>query len=153
VGQPATVVADAFADQRLAARVALIAPAVDAQRGAVEVTLTLDQDAPAFLREDMTLSIEVETARRSKALALALAALRSAPGVGQGSAPGSAQGAVDDTGEVLVVVDGRAQPRSVRLGLRSLQAVEVLDGLQPGDVVVWGAGAVPGQRVRVRGQE
>ena len=153
VGQPATVVADAFADQRLAARVALIAPAVDAQRGAVEVTLTLDQDAPAFLREDMTLSIEVETARRSKALALALAALRSAPGVGQGSAPGSAQGAADDTGEVLVVVDGRAQPRSVRLGLRSLQAAQVLDGLQPGDVVVWGAGAVPGQRVRVRGQE
>lgn len=153
VGQPVTVVADAFADQRLAARVALIAPAVDAQRGAVEVTLTLDQDAPAFLREDMTLSIEVETARRAKALALALAALRSAPGVGQGSAPGSAQGAADDTGEVLVVVDGRAQPRSVRLGLRSLQAVEVLEGLQPGDVVVWGAGAVPGQRVRVRGQE
>lgn len=138
VGQPATVVADAFSDQRLAAKVSFIAPAVDAQRGAVEVTLTLDQEAPSFLREDMTLSIEVETARRDKALSVPLAALRTSPG------------AADDTASVLLAVDGQAQLRNVRLGVRSLQAAEVVSGLQVGDTVLLGGSVAAGQRVNPR---
>jgi HlyD family secretion protein len=138
VGQTATVVADAFADQRLTAKVSYIAPAVDAQRGAVEVTLTLDKEAPGFLREDMTLSIEVETARRESALTVPLAALRTSPG------------AAEDAANVLVVADGRAQLRSVRLGVRSLQAAEVVSGLQAGDTVLLGGNAAAGQRVRLR---
>ena len=137
-GQPATVVADAFASQRLAAQVAFIAPAVDVQRGAVEVTLTLDQPAPAFLREDMTLSVEVETARRDQALTVPLAALRTAPG------------AADAAADVLLAVDGRAQLQRVRVGVRSLQAVEVLDGLKAGDTLLLGNSVQAGQRVRVR---
>ncbi|MBK9444157.1 MAG: efflux RND transporter periplasmic adaptor subunit [Comamonadaceae bacterium] len=137
-GQPATVVADAFAGQRLAAKVAFIAPAVDVQRGAVEVTLTLDQPAPAFLREDMTLSVEVETARRDQTLTVPLAALRTAPG------------ATDDAADVLLAVDGRAQLQRIRVGVRSLQAVEVLDGLKAGDTLLLGNGVQAGQRVRVR---
>jgi HlyD family secretion protein len=77
-GQVAQVVADAFAGQPLAARVLSIAPSVDAQRGAIEVRLALEAPAPAFLREDMTVSVEVETARRERALVLPLAALRTA---------------------------------------------------------------------------
>ena len=138
VGQPATVVADAFADQRLGAQVAFIAPAVDAQRGAVEVTLTLTQSAPAFLREDMTLSVEVETARRDHALTVPLAALRTSPD------------ATDNTAQVLVALDGRAQLQRVRLGVRSLQAAEVLEGLQAGDVLLLKPGLRVGQKVRVR---
>ncbi len=137
-GQSATVVADAFANQRLASKVAFIAPAVDVQRGAVEVTLTLDQPAPAFLREDMTLSVEVETARRDQALVVPLAALRMAPG------------APEDAADVLLAVDGRAQLQRIRLGVRSLQAVEVLDGLKAGDTLLLGNGVQAGQRVRVR---
>ena len=68
VGQSAAVVADAFPQQPFAARVLSIAPVVDAQRGAVEVKLSLPQAPPAFLREDMTLSVEVETGRRERAL-------------------------------------------------------------------------------------
>ena len=49
-----------------------IAPAVDPQRGAVEVKFTLLQVPPAHLREDMTLSVEVETARRERALVMPL---------------------------------------------------------------------------------
>jgi HlyD family secretion protein len=138
VGQPATVVADAFSDQRLSAKVSFIAPAVDAQRGAVEVTLTLDQEAPSFLREDMTLSIEVETARRDKALSVPLAALRTSPG------------AADDTASVLLAVDGQAQLRNVHLGVRSLQAAEVVSGLQVGDTVLLGGSVAAGQRVNPR---
>jgi HlyD family secretion protein len=137
VGQPANVVADAFADQRLAAHVSFIGPAVDPQRGSVEVTLTLDQTAPAFLREDMTLSVEVETARRDQALTVPLAALR--------TVPGAAQDAAQEMADVMLKVDGRAQPRRIRLGVRSLQSVEVLSGLSAGDTVLLGPSAQPGR--------
>lgn len=138
-GQPATVVADAYAGQRFAARLSRIAPRVDAQRGAIEVKFEMTDAPPAFLREDMTLSVEVETARRDRALALPLAALR--PGADEASAT------------VLVAADGRAQARAVRLGVRTLQAVEVQDGLQDGELVLLGEAAAqvqPGQRVRAK---
>lgn len=138
-GQPATVVADAYAGQRFAARLSRIAPRVDAQRGAIEVKFEMTDAPPAFLREDMTLSVEVETARRDRALALPLAALR--PGADEASAT------------VLVAADGRAQARPVRLGVRTLQAVEVQDGLQDGELVLLGEASAqvqPGQRVRAK---
>ena len=135
-GQKASVVADAFAGQRFAARVLSIAPSVDAQRGAIEVKFALDAQAPAYLREDMTLSVEVETARRETALVLPQAALRGA--------------VVGDAGTVLVLQDGRAQVRNVRLGLRTLDAVEVLEGLAQGDTVLRGGVLQAGERVRAR---
>jgi len=135
-GQQAAVVADAFAGQRFAARVLSIAPSVDAQRGAIEVKFALDAQAPAYLREDMTLSVEVETARRETALVLPQAALRGA--------------VVGDAGTVLVLQDGRAQVRNVRLGLRTLDAVEVLEGLAQGDTVLRGGVLQAGERVRAR---
>lgn len=133
-GQQAAVVADAFAGQRFAAKILSIAPVVDAQRGAIEVKFTLLQEPPVFLREDMTLSVEVETGRREQALALPLAALRQAQG---------------DTASVLVAVDGVAQERRLRLGLRTLAAVEVLDGLRAGDAVLTSMALKVGQRVSV----
>lgn len=135
-GQQAMVVADAFADQRFAAHVRSISPVVDAQRGAVEIKLALAQDPPGFLREDMTLSVEVETARRAKVLVLPLAGL-------QRAGPG-------DTAWVWVQSAGRAQERQVRLGLRTLEAVEVVEGLVEGDTVVLGSGVKLGDRVRTR---
>ena len=140
--QTAAVVADAFPTQRFMARVLSIAPAVDAQRGAIEVRFSLVEAAPAYLREDMTLSVEVETARRDSALVFPLAALRD--GVA------SVTGATTATGRVLVRAEGRAQARDVRLGLRTLDAVEVLEGLAAGDEVLLGGALEAGQRVRGR---
>jgi HlyD family secretion protein len=131
-GQKASVVADAFAAQRMAATVLSIAPEIDPQRGAVEVKLTLDQGAPAFLREDMTLSVEVETGRSERALVLPARALRP-------SAAGQA---------VLVAQDGRAVERPVTTGLRTLDAVEVLSGVRDGDLVLLATALAPGARVR-----
>ncbi|MDP3413428.1 MAG: efflux RND transporter periplasmic adaptor subunit, partial [Polaromonas sp.] len=136
-GQKAAVVADAFADQRFAARVLSIAPAVDAQRGAIEVKFALEQQAPAFLREDMTLSVEVETGRRERALVLPLSALRTQPS--------------PTTATVLVADAGSAQERQLRLGLRTLDAVEVLEGLAEGEAVLLGSSAQAGARIRTRG--
>lgn len=132
-GQRARVLADAYPDRPFEARVDRIAPSVDAQSGSVEVTLVVDDDKPAsrpdFLREDMTLSVEVLTGERSKAWVLPLRALRA-------------------DGSVLVAEDGRAVARELKLGLRTLSDVEVLGGLREGEAVIADAGVVPGARVR-----
>jgi len=138
-GQPAAVQADAFPQERFAARVLSIAPLVDAQRGAVEVKFSVAQP-PAFLREDMTLSVEVETANRAQALVLPIAALR-----GEITAAG---GAV-----VWLARDGRVEARAVRLGLRTLEAAEALEGLVVGDVVLLGPAPAPGAKVRADTRE
>ncbi len=135
-GQTASVLADAYATERFTARVLAIAPSVDAQRGSIEVKLALLEAAPAFLREDMTLSVEVETARVDGARVLPLSALR---------AP-----AADGSATVLVNDGGHARERSVRLGLRTLEAVEVVDGLAEGDEVLLGGALQAGQRLRLR---
>lgn len=141
VGQQASVVADAFATQTFAARVLSIAPLVNAQRGAVEVKFSLAQAAPAFLREDMSLSVEVETARREQALVLPVAALRN-ESAGETHPAHQAQ--------VRLVREGRVAEQTVKLGLRTLQAVEVLGGLAKGDEVLLGPTPEPGRRVRTR---
>lgn len=133
-GQPASVLADAYPNQVFTATVQAIAPLVDSQRGAVEVKFSLQAPVPGFLREDMTVSIEVETARRDRTLVVPVNALR----------------ADTDTGQtVWVERDGRVEARAVRLGLRTLAAVEVLDGLSEGDVVLTGSAPSPGSRVRI----
>ena len=44
--------------------------------------------------------------------------------------------------------DGRVEARTLRLGLRTLDAVEVLQGLAAGDTVLLGPSPAPGARVR-----
>ncbi len=136
VGQRATAIADAFTGERFAAQVLSISPLVDAQRGVIEVKFSLDAAAPEFLRQDMTLSMEVETARRALALVLPVGAL-----VG----PSTTSAAT-----VWVVRDGRVEARAVQLGLRTLDAVEVRTGLVAGDVVLLDKTASPGSRVRLQ---
>ncbi|NBD20875.1 efflux RND transporter periplasmic adaptor subunit [Aquabacterium fontiphilum] len=139
VGQAAKVVADAFPQQPFDARVDRLAPAVNAQSGAVEVTLAVVPPVPAFLREDMTLSIEVVTGVRRGVQVLPLEAVRDVRAV-----PGGEQGTV------MVVEDGRARLRNVKLGLRTLDQIEVLGGLEDGDTVLRDPTVAEGTRVRAR---
>ena len=132
-GQAAGVLADAYPTQRFTSRVLSIAPLVDAQRGAIEVKFSLPQPLPPFLREDMTVSVEVETARREQALVVPADALRGDESTGP---------------RVWLARDGRVEARQVRLGLRTLDAIEILDGLSPGELVLIGPAPQPGQRVR-----
>ena len=138
-GQAASVRADAFPEQHFAARVLSISPLVDAQRGAVEIKLSLAQP-PAFLREDMTLSVEVETGRRDRALVVPLNALRT---------PAASSAPDAGAGTVWLGREGRVEARAVRLGLRTLEAVEVVEGLVAGDTVLLGPAPAPGERVKV----
>jgi len=135
VGQPAQASADAFSGQVFDATVALIAPAVDAARGTVEVRLAIPSPPPV-LRTDMTVSINVDVGRKAAALVIPAEAIR------------------DPTGEpwVLAIVDGRARRRPVTLGLRGDALVEITAGLAAGDAVVAPAAGfvAPGERVRAR---
>ncbi len=106
-------------------------------------------DAPAFLREDMTLSVEVVTAERAAARVLPLAALRA---LTSGQAEGRARppSPRDERAQVLVVHEGRAQLREIRLGLRTIDRIEVAEGLADGERVLLDPTLASGQRVRVR---
>jgi HlyD family secretion protein len=134
LGQHALGSADAFASQRFDARVAYINPGIDATRGSVEVKL-LVANPPSYLRQDMTVSVDIETARRDNALVVATGAVRDT------SSP---------TPWVMVVRGGRTARQVVTIGLRGDSRSEVLGGISPGDVVVpaTAAAIAVGQRVR-----
>ena len=138
-GQTAWVRADARPGERLAARLRKLAPAVDADKGAIEVTFRLEGEVPVTLREDMTVSIEVRTAERAQALTLPLQAVRPA-----------GDAAAADAGVVLQIDGGRVVERAVTLGLRSLEHVEVRSGLADGAVVLLDPQVPVGSRVQAR---
>jgi HlyD family secretion protein len=135
LGQQALVSADAYPKTKFNATLVYINPGVNVQTGAVDVKLDVDQP-PAVLRQDMTVSVDIEVARRPQALLLSTAALRDA----DGASPW-----------VLRVQDGQAEKVAVHLGLRSGGQVEVTQGLQEGDTVLTGATSLqPGARVRAQ---
>lgn len=133
LGQHARVIADAYPERALQARVAFIAPAVDPARGTLDVHLELLEPAD-FLRQGMTVSVEIRTAERERALVLPHDALRQRDG---------------DRARVLVLDAGRVAEREVRLGLRGSALSEVLDGLQDGAQVL-AVDAEPGRRARLQ---
>lgn len=134
-GQAALASADAFPEQRFDAGIHFIAPGIDAQTGTVEVRLVVPTPPP-YLRQDMTVSVDIETGRRERTLSVPTDVLREVRA---------------DRARVLAVRDGRVIPVEVRLGLRGLGSTEVLEGLAAGDAVLPGnSTAAPGSRVRVR---
>jgi HlyD family secretion protein len=133
LGQPALASADAYPEERFAAHVAYINPAVDPQRGSIEVKLNVDKP-PTYLRQDMTVSVDIEVARRTGTLVVPSEAVQD----GAGIAPW-----------VLRLEANRARRRAVHLGARGIGKVEVLDGLHEGDAVLLPSTALSdGQRVR-----
>ncbi len=134
LGQKALGSADAFPSQRFDAVVSFINPGVDAARGSVEVKLNVTQP-PAYLRQDMTVSIDIETARRTATVVIPTSSL---------------EDAATEQPWVLVVRDKRVVKQFVTLGLRGDTRVEVLTGITAGEGVVPASktGVKAGQRVR-----
>ena len=137
--QNATVITDAYPDQSFPARINFIAPSIDPQRGTVEVRLTVNP-VPDFLRQDMTVSVNVETARRAQALTIPNDALSGIKG---------------NKAVVLMVRNGKIQRQQVSLGLRGLAMSEVISGLGAGDQVLSNAESFlkDGARVRLKPQD
>ncbi|MDQ3058898.1 MAG: efflux RND transporter periplasmic adaptor subunit [Pseudomonadota bacterium] len=132
-GMSAKAVADAYPGQPFDAQLNYIAPAVDPQRGTVEVRLAVP-NPPAFLKPDMTVSVELVGGMKKDALVLPSGAVRDA----DRQAPW-----------VLALQDGRAVRVAVKLGLRGVGAVEITEGLKEGDSVIpQTEKALPGDKVR-----
>jgi len=132
-GMPARAVADAYPGQSFDARLNYIAPAIDPQRGTVEVRLSVP-NPPPFLRPDMTVSVELVGGLKKDALVLPSGAVRDA----DREAPW-----------VLALRDGVAVRVPVKLGLRGIGSVEITEGLKEGDSIIpQTEKAIAGDRVR-----
>jgi len=134
LGQKALASADAYPRERFPAELFYINPGVDALRGSVEVKLRVP-DPPSYLRQDMTVSVDIEVARRA------------------GTQVASADAIFDaatSTPWVLAVDNRRATKKPVTLGLKGEGRVEIVAGAAVGDrLIPAAAGVLPGQRVRV----
>ena len=136
LGQAALASADAYPKQTFAADLVYINPGVDPQRGSIEVKLDVPSP-PAYLRQDMTVSVDIEVARHADTLVVPSDAVREA-------------GALYPW--VLRVDDGHARRVPVKLGIRGDGRVEITDGLKAGDLVVAGGPTVIADGKRVRAQ-
>jgi len=133
LGQPALASADAFPDKTFAATVTYINPGVDITRASVEVKLTVPEP-PAYLRQDMTVSVDIEVGRRNAALILPVRDIHDA---------------LNGSPWVMVARDRRAHKQPIRLGLRASTHVEILEGVAAGDLAIpVTAGVRTGQRLR-----
>ncbi len=133
LGQPALASADAFPDQKFEGKVSYINPSVDITRASVEVKLDVTEP-PSFLRQDMTVSVDIEVGRRNDVTVIGTRYLHDLQ---------------TDTPWVLIVSNGRAVKRNVKLGLRGLNDAEIIDGLTMGDKIIPSlSGVVSGQRIR-----
>lgn len=136
LGQTASCIADAYPNKHFDAKVNFIAPTIDPQRGTVDIRLKVDP-VPDYLRQDMTVSVNILTGQATQALAVPNDALFNIRGT---------------QADVMVVRDGRAQRIGITLGLRGLANSQASSGLVAGEWVLQGSKIKEGERVRVSPQ-
>ncbi len=135
IGQKAVVSADAFAQQKFDADLVYINPGVNAQTGAVQVKLDV-LHPPGYLRQDMTVSVDIAVARKPQALVVPAAVVHDRDSA---------------TPWVMRVEGNRAVKVPVTLGLRGGNALEMLQGVQEGDALIpAGTPVATGGRVRLK---
>ena len=133
LGQLAIASADAYPEQKFSAVLNYINPGVDLQRGSVEVKLNVTEP-PAYLRQDMTVSVDIQVAKRSQAILVPTDAIHELKSLRPW---------------VLKIEAGKARRQMLKLGLQSAGMSEVLEGLHAGDLVLPSvSGVAEGERVR-----
>jgi HlyD family secretion protein len=132
-GSRAVASSDAFPGERFDAVLYYVSPGVDTSRGSVEARFRV-AEPPPYLRADMTVSIDIEVARKDKAKVLPSAALR------------------EDNGRFSVqrVVAGRVDTVPVTIGIRAGPRAELLTGPAAGDRIIIGPALPDGARVHAR---
>jgi HlyD family secretion protein len=119
IGQTAWASADAYSKQKFEATLAYINTSIDPQRGSVEVKL-LVPDAPTYLKQDMTVSVDIEVAKTLGAKPIPLLCIH------------------DITSHqpwVYKVLGAKLVRKNVTLGVSSAGFVDVVEGLNEGDQV------------------
>jgi HlyD family secretion protein len=134
IGQPAIASADAYAKETFPAEVFYINPGVDLLRASVEVKLRVPHP-PDYLREDMTVSVDVEVARRADAVTVAT---------------GGVRGLATPEPWVMKIQSGRAHRQKIVIGIVSGGQTEVISGLVSTDEIIPenNTAIADGQRVR-----
>ena len=120
VGNPAFASADAYPDQRFPAELFYINPSVDPQTATIQVKLRVP-NPPAWIRQDMTMSVDVEVARKTDALVLPATAVHDS---------------LTRAPWVLTADGGRAVRKAVKIGLRGDGRLEIVEGLSATDSVI-----------------
>ena len=119
LGQSALASADAYPSQKFEAKVAYINTSVDPQRGSIEVKLGVPKP-PDYLKQDMTVSVDVEVSKTLSAKPVPLLCIHEMS---------------TSTPWVYKVIGSKLVPQVVRLGVSSAGFVDVVDGLQEGDLL------------------
>jgi membrane fusion protein (multidrug efflux system) len=136
VGQPAHLRVEAFPGDRFSATVGRLRPTVEAATGTF--TATLEVEGQGKLRPGMFASVYLQTDTHDNAIVIPRNSL-----------------VLDSLGDTVYVKVGEvAERREVRLGLRSEDSVEVLEGLSEGEllIVVGQDGLADGTPVSVIGE-
>ncbi len=120
VNQMALASADAYPNQKFQAQLVAINPRIDLQRGSVEVKLTV-KNPPIELKQDMTVSVDIEANRIDNALLIPVSAVHDF---------------ATQAPWVFLIQEGVAQKRLIGLGIESQGLVQALSGLSAGDWVV-----------------
>jgi HlyD family secretion protein len=161
-GQSAEIQVDALPGKVFPGRVLEVATAVDGnpnqgfdpssqvQNYRVRVRILAEGADLAALRPGMSARVAVLAGERSGALSVPLQAIQD-----RESRPGPLGLILGSQPTVFVVKDGVAQERTLRLGLVTRQAAEVLEGLTEGERVVTGPtvalnGLASGARIRLQ---
>lgn len=134
LGQKARASADAFPQDVFPAEVDYLAPSIDPQRGTVEVHLRVPSP-PAFLRPDMTVSVDLLVAERKAVLTLPAETVR---------------GLATETPWILAVEGGRTARKAVKLGIRGEGEVELTEGVGEGLLAVVPDGRIYALGAKVR---
>ncbi len=134
VGAVAMAAADAFPGERFGAVVNYISPGIDAARGTVELRFDVPQP-PAFLKSDMTVSIDLQGPLLKQAMMMPSDAVRQLQ---------------TDKPWVLVERNGVAVRVAVHAGLQTQGRVAITDGLKAGERVIMNRDVEAGARVQDR---
>ncbi|MEN1760177.1 efflux RND transporter periplasmic adaptor subunit [Anoxynatronum sibiricum] len=118
VGQPARLWPEAYPSREVTARVASIAPRVDAATGTVRIQLALEDQAD-YLIQDLTIQAEIQVRELSEALLLPVAFRWE-----------------ENPLRVLVLEDGMVKERPITAEAVSAHQWLILDGLSVGDQII-----------------
>ena len=137
IGQPAHLRVEAYPGEKFSAEVTRLRPTIDASSGTF--TATLEVDGRGKLRPGMFASVYLQTDTHDDAVVIPRKAL-----------------VLDSLGDTVYIKSADvAKRREVRLGLRSEDLVEVLEGLAEGDllIVIGQDGLADGTPISVIGDE
>lgn len=133
LGQSALASAEAFPDTSFSAELNFIAPVVDSRRGTIEVRF-LVREPPAYLRPDMTVSVDIEVGRNENALVVPIR---------------SVMALASEAPFVYAVENKRVVRKDIVVGIRDAERVEVVSGIDEAtEVILQPSSVAAGDRVR-----